>query len=260
MPEPVLALINDLLFSTRVADAARAAGGEPVLAGSAAEFRAGLERWPALILLDLSALPLDEWRGEVQRAKVSPQSRLIPLYAFGSHVDTNLLAAARQAGCDYVWARSRFVQELPALVARHLNPPPVYLEGWDDQPSPAFLEGVALFNAGEYYHQHDVFEALWREDTRPIRELYQGVLQVGVALHQVQGGNYRGAIKMLRRGLLRLRDLPPVCQRLDVAALRADARRVHDALLALGPERLHEFDPDHIAAVQLHWSDEEPTK
>lgn len=259
MPEPVLALINDLLFSTRVADAVRAAGGEPVLAGSIAEFRAGLERWPALILLDLSALPPDEWRGEVQRAKASPQSRLIPLYAFGSHLDAELLAAARQAGCDHAWARSRFVQELPALAARHLNPPPVYLEGWDDQPAPAFLQGVALFNAGDYYRQHDVFEALWREDTRPIRELYQGVLQIGVALYQVQQGNYRGAIKMLRRGLLRLRDLPPVCQRLDVDALRHDARRVHDALLALGPERLDEFNPDLKTAVTLHWSDEEPT-
>lgn len=229
---PVLALVTDLLFATRIADAVRAQGGEPLLAASAAELRQGIDRWPVLILLDLSALPIEQWRGEVQRAKASPQSRAIPIYAFGSHVDAAALQAARRAGCDHAWARSHFVQELPTLIARHLNPPPVYPEGWDDVPSPAFREGVALFNAGEYYRQHDVFEALWRADQRPVRILYQGVLQVGVALYQMQQNNPRGALKLLRRGLGHLRLLPPVCQGVDVAALRRDARRLHDDLLA----------------------------
>jgi len=229
---PVLALVTDLLFATRIADAVRAQGGEPLLVSSAAELRQGIDRWPVLILLDLGALPIEQWRDEVQRAKTSPQSRQIPIYAFGSHVDAAALQAARRAGCDHAWARSHFVQELPALIAQHLNPPPVYSEGWDDVPSPAFLQGVALFNAGEYYRQHDVFEALWRADPRPIRALYQGILQTGVALYQIQHDNPRGALKLLRRGLGHLRLLPPVCQGVDVAALRRDARRLHDDLLA----------------------------
>jgi hypothetical protein len=252
---PILTLVNDLLFATRIADVIRSQGAKPLLAGTAAEFRQGLERWPVLILLDLHALPREAWELEVRRAKALPQSKLIPLYAFGSHVDTDTLKAARQAGCDHVWARSRFVEELPQVVAAAIDPPIIYPEGWDDQPSPTFLQGVALFNAGEFYKQHDVFEKHWMEDARPIRDLYQGVLQIGVALHHVETGNYRGAVKMLRRGLPRLRSLPPVCQTLDVALLRVQARAIHDELIALGPERLEEFDLAQLRAVKLRLVD-----
>ena len=252
---PVLALVNDLLFATRIADAVRGQGGEPVLAATADEFRQGLERWPVLILLDLHAIPSDQWLLEVRRAKALPQSKLIPIYAFGSHVDTETLKLARQAGCDHVWARSRFVEELPQVVAAAMDPPVAYPEGWDDQPSDLFLQGVALFNAGQFYKQHDVFEKHWMEDARPIRDLYQGVLQIGVALHHVETGNYRGAVKMLRRGLPRLRSLPPVCQTLDVANLRREARAIHDELVALGPERLGEFPAERLRAVKLRLVD-----
>ncbi len=252
---PVLALVNDLFFATRIADVIRGQGGAAVLAATADEFRQGLERWPVLILLDLHAIPADEWLLEVRRAKALPQSKLIPIYAFGSHVDTETLKLARQAGCDHVWARSRFVQELPQVVAAAIDPPVIYPEGWDDQPSELFLQGVALFNAGQFYKQHDVFEKHWMEDPRPIRDLYQGVLQIGVALHHVETGNYRGAVKMLRRGLPRLRSLPPVCQTLDVATLRREIRAIHDELVALGPEHLDQFDLEQLRAVKLRLVD-----
>jgi hypothetical protein len=251
-PRPaVLALVTDLLFSTRIADVIRQQGGEPVLAASAQAFRQGLERWPVLILIDVHALPAGQWHPEVRRAKSLPQSRSIPIYGFGSHVDTATLKAARQAGCDHVWARSRFAQALPQLVADHIDPPPTYLEGWDSAPSALFLEGVRLFNAGQFYKQHDVFEEHWMEDPRPIRVLYQGVLQVGVGFHQVEQGNYRGAVKMLRRGLLHLRPLPPVCQTLDVESLRRSARAVHDDLVRLGPERMDQLDLDDLHEIKL---------
>lgn len=252
---PILALAADLFFAARIADVIRRQGGEPVLAATAEEFRQGLERWPVLILLDLHAIPAEQSLTEVRRAKALPQSKLIPIYAFGSHVDTETLKAARQAGCDHVWARSRFVEGLPQVVATAIDPPVTYPEGWDDQPSAAFLQGVALFNAGQFYQQHDVFEKHWMEDQRPIRDLYQGVLQIGVALHHIETGNYRGAVKMLRRGLPRLRTLPPICQTLDVAALRRDARAIHDELIALGPERLGEFDLARLRAVKLRLVD-----
>jgi predicted metal-dependent hydrolase len=252
---PILALVADLFFSTRIADVIQRQGGEPVLAATAEEFRVGLERWPALILLDVHAIRAEEALAEVRRAKALPQSKLIPIYAFGSHVDSDALKAARQAGCDHVWARSRFVAELPQVVAAAIDPPVAYPEGWDDQPSAAFLQGVALFNAGQFYKQHDVFEKHWMEDGRPIRDLYQGVLQIGVALHHVETGNYRGAVKMLRRGLPRLRTLPPVCQTLDVAALRRAARAIHDELIALGPERIGDFPVEKLRAVKLNLVD-----
>lgn len=248
---PVVALVTDLLFATRIADSIRRQGGEPVLVISARELRLALDRWPELVFIDLHALPAEEWQPEVRRAKSLPQSRNIPIVAFGSHVDSDALKAARAAGCDHVWARSRFVEALPQLVASQLDPPVRYPEGWDDQPSPAFFQGVALFNAGQFYKQHDVFEQLWMEDQRPIRDLYQGILQIGVAFHHVEDGNYRGAVKMLRRGLPRLHGLPAICQTLDVASLRQAARAVHDELVALGPEHMDRFDLDALRQVKL---------
>lgn len=248
---PVMALVANLLFATRIADTVRRQGGDPVLVGSADEFHAGLERWPVLILVDLQALPEDQWSLEIRRAKALPQSRSIPIYAFGSHLDTDSLQAARQAGCDHVWARSRLVEELPRLVADHVQAPPRYPEGWDDRPSQLLLEGVALFNAGEFYRQHDVLEQLWMEDLRPVRDLYQGILQVGVAFHHAEQGNYRGSIKMLRRGLLRLRYLPPVCQTVEVEALRRAARSVHDQLVVLGPDRMDQFDLQRLHEIKV---------
>lgn len=252
---PIAALVTDLLFATRIADAIRLQGGQPIFASSAGDLRQAIERWPVVILMDLHALPAEQWEPEVRRAKASPQSRHIPIYAFGSHVDTETLKAARLAGCDHVWARSRFVEELPRVVAQAIDPPVIYPEGWDDAPSAAFLQGVALFNAGQFYRQHDVFEALWRDDQRPIRVLYQGILQIGVAFHQIEENNYRGAVKMLRRGLPRLRALPPTCQTLDVASFRQQARAIHDELVTLGPERFGDFEVVKLRRIQLRMED-----
>ncbi len=97
---------------------------------------------------------------------------------------------------------------------------------------PAALDAIRLFNAGEYYEQHDALEALWRAEPRPVRRLYQGILQIGVAYYQIRQGNRRGALKMLMRGLRWLDQLPNACQGVDVARLRADARAVQAALAA----------------------------
>ena len=42
----------------------------------------------------------------------------IAVIGFVSHVQTDLMAAARDAGCDLVLARSAFVSQLPSLLQR----------------------------------------------------------------------------------------------------------------------------------------------
>ena len=44
-----------------------------------------------------------------------------PFVAFGSHVDTEALAAAGAAGCDPVLPRSKFSAELPDLIRRYFR-------------------------------------------------------------------------------------------------------------------------------------------
>lgn len=99
-----------------------------------------------------------------------------------------------------------------------------------------------MFNAGRYYKQHDLFEALWVETSNPVRDLYRAILQVGVAYYQVERNNYRGARKMLMRAVQWLEILPDVCQTVDVGQLRTDAYRVRAALEALPKDATEGFD------------------
>jgi uncharacterized protein len=116
-------------------------------------------------------------------------------------------------------------------------------------------EAIALFNAGEFYRQHDLLEALWRSEPRPIRDLYQGILQVGVAYYQITQGNALGAAKLILRGLRWLDPLPEVCQGVEVGRLRADAAVVLDALRRLGRDRIGEFDRALLRPVIWHDAD-----
>ncbi len=234
----VAALAADLFVATRIESAIRAAGADTRMVDTVPALWDAIERWPELVLIDLST---PGWEEPIRRAKTLPQTRAIPVVAFGSHVDTNTLRAARQAGCDHAWARSRFFEELPRLLKDALHPPTRFVAGWDEPPPAVLLHGIEQFNAGEYWECHETLEGLWTAEPREVRDMYQGILQVGVAFHHLQNQNLAGAIKMFRRGLPRLRALPEVCQGVRVAELEQSVRSVHDSALDLGPGRLAEL-------------------
>lgn len=250
-PKPAVAcLVEDIFFVPRLTDVIERLGGMPVLAETAEALVDAVDRtFPVLVLVDLNAR--GDWQAAIRRLKNRPHTKRTPVYAFGAHVEPAMLQAARQAGADHAWARSKMMSDLPTVVERHLRPPVRYPDGWDDELSDLAKRGVAEFNQREYYEQHEYFEAAWMEETRPIRDLYQGILQVGVSFYLIEQDNWAGAVKMIRRGLSLLRDLPPVSQGLDLAALRAQAEYVHAALTALGPERLGDLDPELFPQIEL---------
>jgi CheY-like chemotaxis protein len=223
----------DLFLAVRIGDVSRATGAQAVFVADSQALEAAIAAWPVLVLIDVSAAA--GWHEVVRRAKTQPENRAVPIIAFGSHVDTAALQAARTAGCDHAWARSRFMAELPALVQAAVQPPARPVAGCDEPPPPLLVQGVAQFNAGAYWECHETLETLWRQEARPVRDLYQGILQIGVGFHHARQGNQPGAIKVLRRGLMHLRELPEVCQGIGVAELRRDARAMHDRIVASGP-------------------------
>ena len=112
-----------------------------------------------------------------------------------------------------------------------------------DEPPPALLlDGIAQFNRGEFFEQHETLELLWRAETRNIRYLYQGILQIGVAFHHLRKLNHHGTVYMLTRGQGYLAPFAPRCQRVDVQALLDAAAAALDEVNRLGKDRLHEFD------------------
>src|SRR5438309_6755378 len=112
----------------------------------------------------------------------------------------------------------------------------------DEPPPPQLLDGIAQFNRGEFFEQHETLELLWRAERRDIRYLYQGILQIGVAFHHLRRLNHHGTIYMLTRGPNYVRPFAPVCQRVDVLALLDDAAAVRREVERLGRDRLAEFD------------------
>jgi predicted metal-dependent hydrolase len=69
-----------------------------------------------------------------------------------------------------------------------------------ESPPALLLEGIAQFNRGEYFEQHETLELLWRTERRDVRRLYQGILQIGVAFHHLRRANHHGTVCMLGRG------------------------------------------------------------
>ena len=121
-----------------------------------------------------------------------------------------------------------------------------------ESPPPLLVRGVKQFNRGEFFAQHETLEDLWNSERRPIRRLYQGILQVGVAMYQIQRCNHHGAISMLTRGPYYLRPFAPVCQEVDVKHLLIQAARVLSTVEELGPDRVNQFD--WSLAPQVQWT------
>lgn len=120
------------------------------------------------------------------------------------------------------------------------------------EPPPDILcQGIAEFNEGKFFEQHETLEKLWRSESDPVRYLYQGILLVGVGMYHLQRGNYHGTVAKLTTGQKFLRWFAPVCQGVDVALLLTDAGRVLKEVERLGPERLAELDPSLVPRVHL---------
>ena len=106
----IVALVPDLMDRSRVT----AALGEGVeLVATARHLRDRLESGPEpdLVLIDLGR------RGILDALPGIREATHARIIGFGAHVERDLLAAARAAGCDQVLARSAFFAQLPDLTA-----------------------------------------------------------------------------------------------------------------------------------------------
>lgn len=109
----VAALVDDLLFQSKLAATARQTGvtlkmvttpdalNEAVAAGSI-----------ALVIVDLNARNRPVEAVEQLRAS----GCALPVLGFFSHVQVDLAESARAAGCDEVMPRSKFTQNLAAIL------------------------------------------------------------------------------------------------------------------------------------------------
>ena len=243
----LVCIVPDLFFSVKIEDLARRHGVRVVYPRDRAAFKSALAG-ASLALIDSGATDLP-WLDWVIEAKSDPATRLTPILAFGSHVDTALRRRALAAGVDRYLARDNFVNGLHEIIARAAR------EVADDpcsEPLPdGARRGIAEFNAGKYFEQHETLELVWRAENRKVRDLYRGILQIGVAFLQIERGNAPGALKMFERAFRWLAPFRPACQGVDVDRLLRESQAVYDAIARLGPDGIGEFDRISFPHVHL---------
>lgn len=115
---------------------------------------------------------------------------------------------------------------------------------------PHAAQGLRLFNEGKYFEAHEALEVAWLEEKGEIRDLYRGILQVGVTYLHITRGNYNGAIKVHGRSVRWLKDFPPVCRGIGVEELRSDAEEAINEVMKLGEKRIGEFDLARLRPVK----------
>ncbi|MEM7538657.1 MAG: DUF309 domain-containing protein [Chloroflexota bacterium] len=190
----------------------------------------------------------------IQKCNRQAHTRQISIYLLWTVQDADTVFSDMVLGLkdmDALMTHQSFLTQSSTLLKRHLQPAIRYPDGWDSPMTSLLQQAVDEFNRCDYFEQHESFEEAWRSETRPIRQLYQGLLQVGVAFLQIERGNWIGAVKMLRRGLPKLRTLPPICQGIHLEPLRQRAEAIHATLMVLGLERLQELDHRHFLDVRL---------
>jgi len=116
---------------------------------------------------------------------------------------------------------------------------------------PELIRAIDEFNNWEWFECHETLEELWTGEHGELRYLYQGVLQVAVALHHWRNGNYNGALSLLERGAAYLDRVRPDCLGLDVAGAASAALRFRGVLLSLGESRMWQVERALVPQLRM---------
>jgi len=113
----IIALVPDLLVASRIQAAARSANAQVETVDTPGEALSRLEGDAArLLIIDLALPGLD-----LVALATAAQAAGAGIIAFGPHVDVALRQSALAAGIPHVYPRSRFLRDLPALLAYHVS-------------------------------------------------------------------------------------------------------------------------------------------
>ncbi len=64
--------------------------------------------------------------------------------------------------------------------------------------------GIRLFQEGNYFEAHDVWEEVWQDLSGHRRIFWQSLIQISVACYHIENGNIKGAEGMLEKASLKI--------------------------------------------------------
>ncbi|MHB8754078.1 MAG: DUF309 domain-containing protein [Candidatus Acidiferrales bacterium] len=92
---------------------------------------------------------------------------------------------------------------------------------------------MILFNSGEFFKAHEVWEEPWLVAAEPDKLFLQGLIQLAAAFHHHSRGNREGAKSLLEAALKKLQKFPDQFRGVNLRALRS-AANASLAILATG--------------------------
>ncbi len=103
-----------------------------------------------------------------------------------------------------------------------------------------FHEGMQLFNEGEWFEAHEVWEDIWHMASGDRKRFYQGLIQCAVTLEHVRRGNPRGVRTVWISAQSKFVGLPQVYRGVNIHALLSGIGAAIEPILKLPPQY---FDP-----------------
>lgn len=123
---------------------------------------------------------------------------------------------------------------------------------------PRYLAGITLFNRGDYFEAHEVWESVWMSQSGPDKQFYQGLIQAAVGLCHFCNGNVRGALKLYHTSRDYLGRYPSPHLGLDWQAFWKQMEKCYGELLAAeNPDRSLEVDEELLPTIELNPNPEE---
>ena len=98
-----------------------------------------------------------------------------------------------------------------------------------------YYDGIQLFNEGEFFEAHEVWEDAWHMARGVKHDFYQGLIQCAVALEHYRRGNPRGVVSLYNSYPPKFAEVPPVFMGLDVTKFLADMREVLRPVIEASP-------------------------
>jgi CheY-like chemotaxis protein len=112
----IVCAIDDLIFSIKISTAAKQLGVDIYFERTRDKVLPTVrEKRPSLVIFDLNSSRLEPM-AMIAAIKADPQLSAVRTLGYVAHVDSDAIAAARQAGIDQVLARSAFTAQLGEIL------------------------------------------------------------------------------------------------------------------------------------------------
>ncbi len=117
-----------------------------------------------------------------------------------------------------------------------------------EEEAQLFREGIELFNEGEWFEAHEVWEDIWHMASGQKKLFYQGLIQVAVTIEHMRRGNPRGVVTVWQSAQTKFRGIRGVYMGVDVDALLAAVGAMVEPIRALPAEM---FEPRRGRGLDL---------